>query len=124
MSRTLLLLVAAVLVAVVAADRKHGELWTDYKIQHGLELDGADDEQRYAIFENNVAQISSLNAERNGAKFGLTGLSHLSEDEFHGLLGSRTPPHKPAHQKRSVLEEMAVESLPSSKDWCGQGGCG
>jgi hypothetical protein len=58
---------------------------------------------------------------------GVTSVSHLSDDEFHNLLGLRIPPDFEARRQKARLDGRLIVApegmyLPSSFDWRTQGG--
>jgi C1A family cysteine protease len=113
-------LIAIALIALFAVAMAETEdvkkAFEAHKAKYNLNFEPSENSKRLAAFEKSLGDIKRLNAQKNGATFGVGPLAHLTDDEFTALLGTKPPGHQ-GKTKRALLEEQDVETLPSSKDW-------
>jgi cathepsin L len=105
--------------------------WEHYKAEQGLAFNGADEEERKAIFEDNVAKIAEENLKGHSYELAVTKFTHMTNDEFRSYIkGTKAMPFTGEAQAHT----LSTEALPDRKDWRetsgvvsavkDQGGCG
>ena len=120
MNKVLLAFALIALFSVASATRAESisALWGAWKAAHGKRYSATEEPHRLAVFLYNIEKIAQLNAENNGAKFGINEFADLTSAEF-----------KDKYATGALVEEIEPENtiytpirnLPDSIDWRNQG---
>merc|ERR1719240_1501456 len=107
---------AFVLPFVAAAEVPLIMTWPEYKQHFGMAFNGEEDATREAVFDENMAFITSENAKGNKYTLGVNQFAHLTNEEFKaqytgGQGGSAIGPDD-AH-----LGELEIGEIASNVDW-------
>merc|ERR1740115_63643 len=107
--------------------------WEQYKSEQGLAFNGAEEDERQAIFAANVATIIEENLKGNSHMLEVSKFTHMTNDEFRSMTRGRKEKMFAGESKPHKLSAKAND-LPASVDWRtesnimtpakDQGGCG
>merc|ERR1719240_2418383 len=107
---------AFVLPFVAAAEVPLIMTWPEYKQHFGMAFNGEEDATREAVFNENMAFITSENAKGNKYTLGVNQFAHLTNEEFKaqytGVKGGSAIGPDDAH-----LGELEIGEIASNVDW-------
>jgi len=79
----------------------------------------AETQERFAVFQANLARISGMNAVSRSARYGVNQFADLSQEEFKQTILMKEPFLGPSQRDHSVLPDFteAAAPLPANFDW-------
>jgi len=115
----LAVLVAAACAASVKTTLDVDASWTAWKLKYQKNYLGAEEAQREAIFNKNVAYINKHNAEGHSYELGVNQFADMTNAEFQSTY--LFPMKRAANRNVSVFAVAGNEVDPTSVDWRTQG---
>lgn len=105
--------------AISLQDQPEVMSWEDWKQAFGWQANGETEEaSRKAIYEQNVAFITSENSKGNSFRLGVNKFTHLTEVEFVAAFTGKQPTHEDAPQMDTL---PTLTNVAESLDWRTQG---
>jgi len=103
-------------VALVAVAAAHPS-FDEFKAKFGMTFSAEEEVMRRSVFAANLAKIDFLNKMGDGAQYGVTEFSHLTEDEFRTQrLGMRYRAGD-EHNCPTTVSGLNTNDIPTSIDW-------
>jgi cathepsin F len=96
-------------------------LYSLYLRDYNLQFSAEETEQRFEIFQANLAIIQQLNQDSTHAKFGLTKFAHLSTEEFKAQYLTLKTTERTENDHDAEYTEDQVEAIPDTYDWRDKG---
>jgi len=112
--KTLFLLACVLTIAFALLTEE--EQFVSWMTEYGKVYSAEEYPQRYANFKATLARIAKLNAESDGAEFGLNHLSDLSEKEFRETILMKKPIGY-VNTDKAPQAFVPAPSAPVSFDW-------
>ena len=92
-------------------------LWGAWKTAHNKRYLPSEENHRFMVFQQNVAEIAKLNAEYDDAKFAINQFSDLTSEEFKQKFTSDLSEDRASYPEDYTSPISELPPLPASFDW-------